>query len=675
MRKTLNKKQKRLCATSVVAVIAFLICFFSFQLKLGVDLQRKSYDLPFLFGDKTPDERIAIVFLDESTFSELDTPLTDPLDRRWHGKLVDRLLEEGAEKIIFDIVFADSRPEQDQALAAAIEKHGDVVLAGELLGKTDRGQQQRLLLATPDLRIVAAGSGLVEVPVSDDGVVRKIMHGISTDFGLRSSLSAQAAGLSDVESEQDWRLLNYYGVSGCFPSYNYVDVLENRGLPEQAFEGKIVFIGAKQKSGTVDAGKDTFPTPLTRIAKELTPGVEIHATAASNLLGKDFLKPWSLGANQWLFAICAVVFACIGCLMKPTRGILLLILAGLGITAIGIWLHLSSNQLMAWTFPAFVQVPFVIAGSLITHYFLEYSSRWKLRKAFKSYMSEEQARLIDEDSDILELGGKEVEATVFFSDLAGFTSMSEGLPPSAVSKALISYFESATEGILNHQGTIIKYVGDAVMATWGAPLKVEEESDRAIRAAIEMQLAGRQPVVLETEEGTVERVLETRIGINSGLGLAGNLGSRRRFDYSVIGDTTNLAARLEGLNKMLGTSILVAGSVLERCEKPSDFVVRRMGEFVVKGRRQSVSVFEVMGARGGELFRKRSELYLDLYAKGLDAYEAGRLSKARDLFEQAKGKHDRKSECDACSLFLEKIEKAESEADVNWGGHVVLDSK
>ena len=126
---------------------------------------------------------------------------------------------------------------------------------------------------------------------------------------------------------------------------------------------------------------------------------------------------------------------------------------------------------------------------------------------------------------------------------------------------------------------------------------------------------------------------------------------------------------------MLGTSILVAGSVLERCEKPSDFVVRRMGEFVVKGRRQSVSVFEVMGARGGELFRKRSELYLDLYAKGLDAYEAGRLSKARDLFEQAKGKHDRKSECDACSLFLEKIEKAESEADVNWGGHVVLDSK
>ena len=675
MGKSLNKNQKRWFATVVVAVLAFLVCFLSFQLKLGITLQRASYDLPFLFGAQTPDDRIAIVFLDESTFSELDAPLTEPLDRQWHGKLVDRLREEGVEKIVFDIVFADSRPEQDQVFAAALKKHGNVVLAGELLGKTDRGQEQRLLLATPDLRMSATGSGLVEVPVSDDGLVRRIKHGIATDFGVRASLGAQAVGLSDVEKEQDWRLLKYYGVPGSFPSYNYVDVLEDRGLPEGALEGKIVFIGAKQKSGVIDAGKDTFPTPFTRIAKELTPGVEIHATAAANILEGQFLEPWSFAANQWLFAICAILFAVIGCLMKPTRGVLLLLLVGGGIVVIGILLHSMGNQLVAWTFPAFVQVPFVIAGALSTHYFLEYSSRWKLRRAFKSYMSEEQARLIDEDSDILELGGKEVEATVFFSDLAGFTSMSEGLPPSAVSKALISYFESATEGILNHQGTIIKYVGDAVMATWGAPLKVDQETDRAIRAAIEMQLAGKKPVILETEEGTVERILETRIGINSGLGLAGNLGSRRRFDYSVIGDTTNLAARLEGLNKMLGTSILVSGAVLERCDNPDDFVVRRMGAFVVKGRRQSVPVYEVMGEQGGELFRKRSASYLEHFAKGLEAYEAGRLAEARGFFEQAKGEHDRQPECNACCLFLEKIEKAGGEKGPDWAGHVVLDSK
>ena len=264
---------------------------------------------------------------------------------------------------------------------------------------------------------------------------------------------------------------------------------------------------------------------------------------------------------------------------------------------------------------------------------------------------------------------------MFFSDLAGFTSMSEGLPPSAVSKALISYFESATEGILNHQGTIIKYVGDAVMATWGAPVKVEQEADRSIRAAIEMQLAGKKPVVLETPEGEVERILETRIGINSGLGLAGNLGSRRRFDYTIIGDATNLAARLEGLNKMLGTSILVASSVLERCEDAEQFVVRRMGKFVVKGRQQSVPVYEVLGEQGGELIRERSASYLADFEKGLEAYEGGRLGEAREFFERTLEDHDRLGECPASRLFIEKMEKVEGKAGVDWAGHVVLDSK
>ena len=675
MGKSLNKVQKRWLATLVVAVLAFVVSLWSSQREMGLGLQRASYDLPFLFRQTDPGEKIAIIYLDESTFSELKAPLAEPLDRRWHAQLVDRLREEGAEKIVFDIVFFDERPVQDAEFAAAIKRHGNVILAGELLGKTDLGQEERLLLAAPDLRIAATGSGLAEVPVSTDGVVRKIRHGIQTEFGLRASLSAQAAGLDEVEGEREERLLNYYGKAGCFPSFNYVNVLQNRLLPEGAFQGKIVFVGAKQKSGTAQAGKDTFPTPLTRIAHELTPGVEIHATATTNLLGQDFLEPWSRTANCFLFAISAVLLSLTGCLLKPTRGVPLLLVIGLLFAVSGILLHRYDNQLAGWTFPVFQQVPIVMVGALGAHYFLEYSSRWKLRRAFRSYMSEEQARKIDEDSDILELGGEELEATVFFSDLAGFTSMSEGLPPSAVSKALISYFESATEGILNHQGTIIKYIGDAVMATWGAPVKVEQEADRAIRAAIEMQLAGKKPVVLETPEGEVERILETRIGINSGLGLAGNLGSRRRFDYSIIGDATNLAARLEGLNKMLGTSILVASSVLERCEDAEQFVVRRMGKFVVKGRQQSVPVYEVLGAQGGELIRERSASYLANFEKGLEAYEGGRLGEAREFFAQTLEDHDRLGECPASRLFIEKMEKAEGEAGEDWAGHVVLDSK
>src|SRR5262249_18520246 len=150
----------------------------------------------------------------------------------------------------------------------------------------------------------------------------------------------------------------------------------------------------------------------------------------------------------------------------------------------------------------------------------------------------------------LSLGGKEVEATVMFTDLEGFTKMSESLPPKEVSRVLTSYFNLTTRAILEQDGTIIKYIGDAVMAVWGAPLTDPKHAQRAVLAAWGMHQAGLQEI-----EG---RRLRTRIGINTGLVLAGNLGSTFRFDYTLIGDTTNFASRLEGLNKYLGTDILIS---------------------------------------------------------------------------------------------------------------------
>jgi adenylate cyclase len=294
-------------------------------------------------------------------------------------------------------------------------------------------------------------------------------------------------------------------------------------------------------------------------------------------------------------------------------------------------------------------------------------------------MSDEQARQIDEEDVSLELGGKEVNATILFSDLAGFTSMSEGLPPQAVSKALISYFERATEGILDNDGTIIKYVGDSVMATWGAPLKVDREADRAIDAAIQMQLASAMPISLETSSGIIEQVLETRVGINSGPGLAGNLGSSRRFDYSVIGDTTNTAARLEGLNKMLGTSILVAESVLEKCVDPERFLKRRMGSYVLKGRRNAIRVYEILGyADDPEVaIRRRSSSYLDLYRIGLEAFESGDFEAATASLTKCAVLHDRLPDDPAARLMLKWIAATQDAGDLPEDGvrSIVLDSK
>jgi adenylate cyclase len=358
------------------------------------------------------------------------------------------------------------------------------------------------------------------------------------------------------------------------------------------------------------------------------------------------------------------------------RGVLLCIALGFLIAIVAILARQHSGYQFLWTIPAFGQMPLVAGLALGGHYLIEYSARWRLRRAFKSYMSEEQARQIDENDVSLELGGKEVEATILFSDLAGFTSMSEGLPPQAVSKALIGYFERATEGILDNKGTIIKYIGDAVLATWGVPMKVDREADRAIDAAIQMQHASRRPVLLESGNGAVEQVLETRVGINSGTVLAGNLGSRRRFDYTVIGDCVNTAARLEGLNKMLGTSILVSEAVLSKCTEPERFLKRMMGSFVVKGKTQGVTVYEILGYRAGPAgaIRMRGEDYLQNYQNGLEACMAGDLSLAVVCFSRSLALHDHLPECPASRLHLAAIE-ASSNGLQEWRGAIILESK
>jgi adenylate cyclase len=675
-----TKRRKRLAATLVISLIGFIWGLMLWQLNIGQGLRRASYDLPFLFGEHQPPEDIVLVYLDEASHRELEQPLAQPWDRRLHAKLVDRLTEDGARMIVFDILFHDENPEQDEVFAAAIRKHGNVVLAGEFVrNESGAGTQESLLLATPDLRRAAVGWGLTDIPIDPDGVVRQIRHRIPTDFGDKPSLAEfvrQRDRNKPRESAAEFEFFNYYGRAGAFNGYSYAEVMMDGRIPAGAFRDRIVIIGARQQAGLADTGKDTFATPYTRLTREMTPGMEIHATAIANLLHERGITRLAPEIEIHPIWIAAIVFAAAACLLSPMWGIpLCLVLAG-GLTLSGIVLQQSQGFHFLWTIPALGQMPLIAGLSLAAHYFIEYSARWKLRRAFRSYMSDEQARQIDDDEVSLELGGKEVEVTILFSDLAGFTTMSEDLPPKSLSQALIRYFESATEGILNNQGTIIKYIGDAVLATWGAPLKVDRECDRAIEAAIQMQLAGGKPVTLETPGGTIEQVLETRVGIHYGLVLAGNLGSSRRFDYTVVGDSVNTAARLEGLNKMLGTSILVSESVLAKCAGRESFVSRRMGIYVLKGKTRGIVVHEILGRRdgAGHLVRMRSAEYLENYRLGLEAFITGDWTEADRHLNVSLGMHDRDAEDPASRLILDTIGELES-PPADWCGEVFLSSK
>jgi adenylate cyclase len=249
-----------------------------------------------------------------------------------------------------------------------------------------------------------------------------------------------------------------------------------------------------------------------------------------------------------------------------------------------------------------------------------------------------------------------------FTDLEGFTKMSESLAPAEVSRILTSYFSQTTRAILEQDGTITKYIGDAVMAVWGVPLPEVRHAERAVLAAWGMHKAGQQEIA--------GRKLRTRIGINTGRMLAGNLGSEFRFDYTVIGDATNFASRLEGLNKYLGTDILISETT--RAGLSAGIKLRPLGRFLVSGKTTPVAIYEVLGPTAE--FSEPAG-WLDTFAAGLKHFESGDLAAAESAMRETLRLREERD--GPARFYLQQIEKARAAAKENqpWTGVVVLESK
>jgi len=291
---------------------------------------------------------------------------------------------------------------------------------------------------------------------------------------------------------------------------------------------------------------------------------------------------------------------------------------------------------------------------------LESRRRRELRNAFGFYLSPQMADKIANSDFDLQPGGEIVEATVLFTDLENFTTLSEDLDPSEVSAILIAYFEQTTRCILEKKGTIIKYVGDAVMAAWGAPIAESAHAMSAVEAACDLRAL--------TQIEVHGRQLRTRVGINSGKVLAGNLGSSFRFDYTMIGDTTNFASRLESLNKYLGTQILISEAVREQLN--SKFSTRRLGEFRVAGKAHSVIIHELLGRASAH---SEERAWIEAFEAGLDAFRVGKFSDAAELMNrvgQLRGGSD-----GPAAFYLRKIAILRGQDLKNWNGIIELSEK
>ncbi len=488
-------------------------------------------------------------------------------------------------------------------------------------------------------------AGFFNMLADPDGVVRRMPLVIDCDEELFPPLGIQCAwhyldrpplvvavGLEGVEGirmgerlvptdEAGRMLLNYLGPPGTFRRVSATDILHGRFEPG-TFRNRVVLVGGTALGIISDVRNTPFGANF--------PGVEIHATLIDNVLtGRFISKPrW---AGVYDLAAIAALGGLAGLLLPRLNAV-----KGLSLTGSLFAVHILVTR---WLFTAhgiWLNMVYPLSALLLTHvgqtayhYLTEERERKRIRGAFSRYVSDEVIREMLTQPGRLKLGGEVKTLSVLFSDLAGFTTHSERLAPEEMIELLSDYFGEMTAKVFEFQGTLKEYVGDELMAIFGAPLEQPDHAARACRAALAMR--DRLAELRRTWAETGRPALRARTGINSGPMLVGNLGSRYRFAYGVLGDQVNLGSRLEGLNKIYGTEILVGENTVALLE--DEFVVREIDQVRVKGRRQPVRIYELLGTTSDDL-RDDLRAALDAYERGLAAYRAQRWEEAVKAFER-----------------------------------------
>jgi adenylate cyclase len=558
----------------------------------------KVFDLFSVYSAKPQQQPIVIVGIDDATATQLNVRW--PFPRSMHAQMVDKLSEAGAAVIAFDVQFSEpSTPEEDARFTQSIKAAGNVVLGSKYdFYETAAARVYQRMDPVIEFTEAGASVGWTDMNLVGDQVprlmaleqnsmwraaIRKLIE-VMPDSGLTEP-TAPAGSMVRYYLPQDEK---HRDPLQTFPYISYHEVIN--GLPElpDLVGGAIVLIG-RAGGATADihtAQADAFPTPFTLTTGKLTPGVVIHATQIENSFNADMLEPATRRQNALLLSGAMLLLLPFLVYWRPlvsSIGALLI----LGATAGAAFWVFSTQHIWLYTAAPLCGVALSFVANGTGSFVSERRRAGQIRGAFAMYVSNEVVEQMIAHPELLKLGGQRRELTVLFSDLAGFTSLSEKLEPDAVGLVVNTYLNAMTHVVMKNGGTVDKFIGDAVMAFWGAPLDDPEHARHAVQAAIEMQqqMDALQPRFAELG---VEH-LKLRIGINSGPAIVGNMGSDKRFDYTAMGDTVNLASRLEGANKAYGTPILVAESTaaLVRQHCP----MRQVDRVRVKGKTEPVNVY------------------------------------------------------------------------------------
>ena len=553
-----------------------------------------------------PDPDIVIVDIDDASLARMqDTAGSWPWPRAVHGELVQGIARQKPKAIVFDILFSERdqyRPESDRQFNEALEGNSNVYFpmvrrdeaqdaAGATLsevapllglkptGKADPAARIALL---PPLAIEPRywRAGTINFVEDRDGVGRRYqLYGNAHGWLIPSLPARVASDLGYPVPQQDDMILAWRGKPHSFAHVSYVDLYEdfNREHPRRKadeFAGKIVIIGT--------AATGLYDLRVTPIASQY-PGMEILATALDNLKNGRLMKRAPVWAPT-LFALLllgmlAAALMRRGNLFKTGLFLAAITAASLGgsyaAAGTGYLLPVLSPLLLAWSF---------YFASALAEYLRERRAKEQAVQMFSRFVNPHVVQELVAHGG-LSRSGESRQITILFSDIRGFTTLSEKHTPQEIVTLLNRYFSMQVEVIFRHGGSLDKFIGDCIMAFWGAPLDDPQHAQHAVAAALEMAETLQR---FKRELGEEEADFDVGIGIHSGPAVVGLIGSEQRREYTAIGDTVNLASRIEGLTKGV-SRILVSRDTMEQCGDAFDF--EPFGSYKVKGREQEVELF------------------------------------------------------------------------------------
>jgi len=628
-------------------------------------------------------EDTSVVIVSISQQADQEIPYKYPWPTNLHAKLIEHLNQAGAKAIGFDVLF-DKRDNydlrNDTLFADALKEYQNVILGANI----QRTQQYRgrgsssvsMMLLRPN-RVLQKGSphppGLVRARRDADASIRKYFLGLRYNNQQFYSMGVELLRLyQEVDStaitmrpdrfqlgpyeiprtDRGLMRINYFGGPGTFPTYSYETVIDdssvvlasedsafqmntfsdpNFGLKQtDTFEDKIVLVGA-----TMPELQDRHATPFAR--QGTMAGVEMHANAIQTMLSGRFIQHISPTTNLIILItlIALIVFA-----TRRFAGLGgFLIYMGLSFGVIGmVWYGFLEHRFI---FDLVAMLAALTVGYVITQsyeYVVEQREKKRIRGLFSSYVSPAVVDEMVEEGKEPELGGDEVYITAFFSDIQSFSTFSEQLPADTLVGLINEYLSAMTNILTEHGGTLDKYIGDAIVAFFGAPVPQE---NHAYKACVVSQLMQNRLSELRDKwrnEGEkwpeIVHHMRNRIGINTGRMVTGNMGSESRFNYTMMGDNVNLAARCESGAKQFGVYTMVTGDTKEEAQKHGDrCVFRYLDRIVVKGKTEPVDVYEIMGLRD-ELAEEQFKCK-ELFEEALEMYQQQEWERAIALFTEA----------------------------------------